>query len=239
MNALRRRLALALTAIAHVLLCSCIESHEEVWLEPDGSGRAEIRATLPAAVLAAKGGEKEVGAMIETALSSTKAFTRAHHEITTRGDRAEIRIEADFDSAMDLIEVTEGPSSAELPPAVKHMAGTLQVAIHGRTLDFKRTISPGKALPGAGLLPASALDGGRLVTVVHLPAAAFDHNATRVENQGRTLVWEIPLAQAVRKPMVTRFRMDIPIPWHLVAGIAIPLILGSVWLIRRRARRKA
>ncbi len=217
-----------------------MESHEEVWLESDGSGRAEIRASLPAAILAARGGEKEVGAMIESALSSAGVFSSSHYQITTRGDRAEIRIEAAFDSAMDLVDMTEKSNSTTLPPAMSHMAGRIEVAIHGRTLDFKRVSTPGKALPGSGFLPASAFEGGRLVTTIHLPAAAYDHNASRTGNGGRTLVWETPLAQAVRKPLVARFRMDLPIPWHLVAGIGIPVVCGVAFLIRRiRARRRS
>jgi hypothetical protein len=106
-------------------------------------------------------------------------------------------------------------------------------------LDFTRTLSPSKALPGWALLPASPLDGHHLVYIIHLPAAATDSNATRVSDAGRTLVWDMPLAMALKAPFRTHFLMPIPIPWALVTTIAIPLSLacGFGWLQLRKSRR--
>jgi hypothetical protein len=54
-----------------------------------------------------------------------------------------------------------------------------------------------------------------------------------MEDAGRTLIWDIPLAQAVKSPVITRFKMDMPIPWTLVSCIAIPLSLACGVMIRR------
>lgn len=75
--------------------------------------------------------------------------------------------------------------------------------------------------------------------IMHLPSVPMESNATRVENAGRTLVWDIPLSQALKSPVVTRFKMQIPIPWHLVATIAVPLsgVACATVLLRRRKQR--
>ena len=216
-----RILLLAVTA----LLCSCIDSREEFWLQADGSGRAEITCTLPAAAARVQGGDAGIREMIATFLKNTPEITASSHEVTTDGNRTQLKIRVSFDSALDLMNVASGPAIRNLPSAASHLAGDVNAKFRGRTLELTRTIYPGKALPGAAFLPASQFEGYKFVTRLHLPAAATESNATRVENGGRTLVWETPLATAVHTPPSTRFKMDIPIPWKLVTAISLPLSL--------------
>lgn len=236
MNSLLCRLAAAVVALASA---SCFDSREEFWLEADGSGRAEIRISAPAAVLAMKGGEQGVARMIDEFVRSAPEIRDSSHQIRTEGDRAVIDLRITFDSALDLVDLAQGPSVESLPDAARHLAGDVEVQFNGRTLELERSASPGKALPGAAFLPDKALDGHHLVSIVHLPAPGFDHNASRVENGGRTLVWDVPLADAVRKPVVSRFKMKVPLPWGLVSAIGAPVSLLAVWALVRWRRRGA
>jgi hypothetical protein len=231
-------------AILLALVCSsCLECREEFWLEADGSGRAEIRASVPASVLAMQGGEAKVGKLLAEFLRDTPEIRGSTYQIRREGDRAAIDLDLTFTSALDLAEVTKGPSAKALPEAATHLAGEIETRFRGRTLELERSVAPGKALPGSAFLPASTFEGRRLVSIVHLPEPAFDHNATRVGNGGRTLIWDVPVAEAMRKPMVSRFKMKVPVPWGLVAGIGIPVCLLAAWGFARwrnaRQRRAA
>ena len=232
MNFLKAQTRILLLAVA-CQLTSCIDSREEFWLEANGKGRAEITYSLPAAAARMQGGESEIRAMITGFLNNTPEISASSHEVTTEGNRTRVKVRVSFDSALDLMDAASGPAMRHLPSAASHLAGQVKAEFHGRTLDLTRTIAPGKALPGSAFLPDSQFDGRRLVTVLHLPVPAAESNATRVENGGRTLIWDTPLAAAVRAPITTRFRMEIPIPWALVSAIALPLSLAAGFVIFR------
>jgi len=230
---IQTRITVRLLAVsAAVLLASCIDSREEFWIDSRGGGRGEITYVLPAAALRLHGGEAGVTAMIDDFLSKAPAIKRASREVSKDGGEATVRLAYEFDSALDLVEIMAGPAIRELPAAAAHLMGDVRVRLRGRSLEYSRSSSPGRALPGASFMPASRLEG-RLVTIIHLPAPATESNATRVENGGRTLVWDTPLADAVRQPQVTRFKMKIPIPWNLVLGVALPLGLACGFVIVR------
>jgi hypothetical protein len=241
MTAPQAVLRLAAAAVL-CMLASCIDATEEVWLEADGSGRTEIHYDLPAAAARLQGGEAGVRQMIEDFLKRTPEITSSHAEVTKQGDRLHVRVRAAFDSALDLQAVAEGSSFDELPSAASHLAGVVEVDFRGRRIDFSRTITPSKALPGSFFMPSSQFEGRRLVYTMHLPAAVLSSNATRTENSGRTLVWDMPLAEAVKTPIVQQFQMDAPIPWKLVSGVAIPVTfaLGALLVLRfRRSQASA
>ncbi len=225
-------------AILPILLCAaCIECREEFWLNADGSGRAEIRASVPNTVLAMRGGEQAVAKMLDRFIRDTPELHGSTYRIRTNGDRAAIDLDLTFKSAPALADVLKGPSAKALPEAARHLAGEIETRTRGLTLEMERSVSPGKAIPGSALLPASTYNGRRFVSIVHLPAPAFDHNATRVENDGRTLIWDLPVADAVRRPVVSRFKMRLPVPWGLVAAISAPvLLLASFGFVRWRRR---
>ena len=223
-----------------VLLVSCIDGREEYWFAGDGSGRADIRYTLPAATTRMYGGDTGLREMVAGFLKDTPAITSSHHEIVTEGNHTRVRIHFGFASALDLKEIVSGPSLKYLPAAASHLAGEMQADLRGRTLEVSRKISPAKALPGSIFLPSSQFEACRLVYIMHLPAAATESNATRVEDDGRTLVWDFALAQAVQTPVITRFKMDIPIPWKFVTRIALLLVMvcGVAFLVVRKLRRR-
>lgn len=226
--------------LAACLLTSCIDCHEEIWLEADGSGHADISYTLPAAAAKFQGGEAGVRKQIEKFLAETKEIKSSACEVTTEGDRLKIRVRAAFDSALDLKEISSGGAMAELPSSATNLAGKVEVSVKGRTVDLSRTISPGAALPGAGFMPASTFEGHRLVYIIHLPMAAKESNATRTEDDGRTLIWDFPLAEAVRTPVTTQFSADIPIPrWMLIAAAPVALVVGWLAMLGFKQLRKA
>ena len=228
-----------LTLLTACLLLSCIDGREEIWLNPNGSGRADVSYSLPAAAARFQGGEAGVRRMIGDFLKDTPAITNSSYEVGTEGDRLNIRVQATFESARDLQKVSQGGGQDKLPSSARHLAGEMTVNVDGRTVDFARTIAPGKALPGAMFLPASQFEGRNLTYIIHLPTAATETNATRIDDGGRTLTWDYPLAGAVRNPFTLRFKAKIPIPkWMLASAGAAALAAGGlVFFACRKSRR--
>lgn len=235
MNLLRAAWFLPVVAVA-LLSSACVESREEYWIDARGGGRGEIAISLPATALRLHGGEEGAGEMIDSFMREIPGIELTKREVSTDGDRATMRIAFRFDSALDLAEFTESPAMRELPSAVTHLTGKVDVSLRGRELSYIRRSDPGRAIPGVSLLPASRLDG-RLVTIIHLPSPAKESNATHVDDGGRTLVWDTTLAAAVKKPLVMRFKIDIPIPWPLVLGVGLPLGLAGGFVIVRLRKR--
>lgn len=177
--------------------------------------------------------------MIASFLKETPEFANSTCEVVVEEKRVRMKINIAFDSALALRDIGNGASIRTLPAAASHLAGEVTAGLRGRSLEYTRKISASKALPGAAFLSAAQLDGHRMTYIMHLPSAPIESNATRVENSGRTLVWDIPLSQALKSPVVTRFKMQIPIPWSLVTAITVPLsgAACAIILLRRRKMR--
>lgn len=238
MNPARLILRVLLLAVV-ALLASCIDGREEYWLDANGGGRAEASYQLPAAVARMHGGEQGIRRLLEDFLESTPEIHSGSCEVATRDGRVHVSVRAAFHSALELKNIASGEAMRSLPSAATHIAGNVRAGIRGRTLEFQRTIDPARALPGAALLPAAQVHGHRLTYIMHLPEAALESNATRVEDAGRTLVWEFPLEKALAAPLTTRFRMRVPIPWGTVTALALPLTLaGGLTVARLRKSRR-
>lgn len=211
------------------LLTSCIDCHEEVWLESNGSGRADITYTLPSMAARFHGGANGVKRMIANFLATTKEIKSSTCEVSSENDRLKIHVTGSFDSVRDFKKISAESTILKLPSSATGLAGKVDVNSHGREVSFSRTISPGVALSGSGFMPASTFAGHRLVYIIHLPVVPEKSNATRLADGGRTLVWDFPLGIAIQKPVTTRFKVKIPIPpWFFIAGSSIAVSIAGV-----------
>ena len=233
-----RRIALLLCPL---LLClfvsSCIDGKEEIWLNADGSGKAEFTYEIPASAAAFKGGAKGVDELIAGLL---EGHPRATHSTVKDGDRLKIFVHLPFNSPQELQDLAGSEKSGSMPESFKSLAGTVDFKQSGRTIDISRTINPGRALPGARFYPESQLKGRQLNYIVHLPIPASGSNATRTEDSNRTLIWEVPLSKALRGPITTEFQAVIPIPpsWLLPLGIGLLIIGFGIFLLVRKLRNR-
>ena len=219
-------------------LASCIDGREEYWIADNGGGRAEIEYSVPASMAKLEGGDEAIREMLEEFFKGTSAIQQAKCEVATNHGRTRVSVRFAFDSGMKLAEASGHARSGHLPPAVGHIVGEVSAGIKGRTLEFVRTATPDKSIPGAGLLPQGQFDNRKLVFIIHLPVPAKESNATRVTDEGRTLCWETSLADTVNQPLAMRFRMDLPIPWGrilmLMAILSGTVALAVRWIRKRR-----
>ena len=205
------------------MLSSCIDGREEYWLARDGSGVAEVIYEVPAKVVALKGGDAGIQQLIENWIAGTPEVRREVCEVTTTGDRTRVHVRLAFDSALKLFELSKsgsGSASPTLPSAFQHLVGTFDFRLHGRDVEFTRTVSPGKAFLNGLLLPKHETDGRRLVYTLHLPEPAIESNATQTLDGGKTLVWDRALADGLKQPLVTHLKARVPVPYWMIASSA-------------------
>ena len=236
------KFAAACVGILCLALTSCLDTREEVWIRPDGSGSARINVSLPAAAAAIHGGEEGVTKLIEKFVADTPAITTHLLSTQIEADRLDVDLTITFSNALDFLEETSGPAAEKMPAAGAEMIGTAEIDFKGLDLVFSRTVELSKAIPGAIFIPQRQLDGHTVTTIIHLPAAATTHNATSTADGDHTLIWETSLAEAIRKPKVSHFTMPLPIPWGSICFIALLLLIlltALIYYLRRRKRAKA
>ena len=227
-------------AAASVLLCSCVDVEEEVWLNADASGAARIQVSLPENAARLQGGEKGVRQAIEDFIDASSVFSSYSLETETENGLLKVDLAVTFDNAMDLADLKK--ASGSLPTGTGKMMGETSVEFSGLSLIYARKAEIGKSIPGSFLIPESKLRGHGITTIFHLPLPATTHNATSTEDGGKTLIWKTPLAVAFKQPMENQFTMPLPIPWALIAmgfALLLFLVLIVIYYFRKDRQRKA
>jgi hypothetical protein len=231
MDTMRRLSRLILLTVCMVL-ASCIDGKEEYWLEKDGSGRAEIRYEIPAAIARGAGGEAGILKMLDEFIRDTPTLTDATRQVTRKDERMMVELKASFKSVLDLIDAVRGESAltaGSCKELVDPLIGQFDIRQSGLSVELTRTVTPSKSLPGSFFMPASQFEGRRLIYILHLPVVAREFNATRTEDDGRTLIWDQPLQEALKKRITMHVNAGLTIPWWLIAVSVAVLGLLS-WL---------
>lgn len=229
---------LLIACLVALLVSSCLDSHEEVWINADASGKARVQLSLPISAVIANGGEKEIRSMIMDYFESTPAFTSYTLETSTLKDQLRIDVTMTFNNAFDLKDSISSPEFQKLPDAANDLLGKFKAEIQDRNLTFHRQIDLTKTIPGSVFIPDEQLKDHKLVTIIHLPKAASSHNAHSIENSGKTLIWSTPTATAFRDPLSQSFIMPLPIPWIKIGSIALAVIVlvggGGFYIFKRK-----
>jgi hypothetical protein len=227
--------------LAACLLTSCIDCREEIWFNSAGGGRADITYSLPAITAQFQGGESGVRQRIEKFLADTKGIQFSTCAVATENERLKIHVTGSFKSAQDFKKITAQNTVDQLPPTATNLAGKFEVRSHGREINYSRIISPGTAIPGAGFMPASTFASHHLIYIIHFPVVPADSNATRTEDDGRTLVWDFPLETAILKPENMRFKVIIPYPaWvYLISAGVVLATSGLLFFGLKRLKNRA
>jgi hypothetical protein len=230
-----------LAGLACLALGACFDIREEIWIHRNGSGHARLDYTLPESALLLAGGTAGLEAKVRELVATQPEIRLDAVSVTIAGGEAKIAVALSTDSMLSLIELQESEAFQELPDAAGNIAGTVVVKLKGLDIDFTRTVKVREAL-GLASLAIGGEDRARrsLEYIVHLPKAPKESNATSTADGGKTLVWKSSLGDALKKPVVTRFRAALPIPWyaHAAAGLLLAGIVALVLRVRRRRRQR-
>jgi len=225
-----------------LLLASCFESHEEVWLNADASGAARFKISLPLTPTKLQGGEEGIREKITEYIETSGAFSSYELNTSVVDDRLYIELYVTFENALDLQKASSPEALKDVPSASTALMGTTDVSFQGLNIACTRTIDICKAIPAAKYFTKKSIRDFKLTTIIHLPKAPISHNATSTENEGKTLIWITPLEKAIAGPQQSIFVMPIPIPWVTVSVLASVLLLLIVlltyYIISRRKRKQ-
>jgi hypothetical protein len=232
-----RFLAIFLTTLGCLILNSCFDVREEIWIKPDGSGRAEVNYSVPSSALALAGGENGIQDEIQRIFDSEPELRLDEFVATSSGGDTNIRIKASTDSMLSLIDMQDNEVLKNLPEAASGFAGEFDVKLDGLAISFDRRINLQKTLGIASLVISGEQRQKRKLTyIIHLPNKPESHNAPSTADAGRTLIWNYTLGDALSSPISTSFIVKIPIPWWAYAGVALLLALLA-WSLTKLIRR--
>ncbi len=226
-----------------LLLGACFDIHEEVWIHRNGSGRAELNYSVPESALRLTGGAAGLEAKIRELVATQPKIRLDDLSITIADEQAKISAHLSTDSLLALRDLKKSEGFQNMSDAATNIAGHFDVRVKGLDVDFARTVKIGEALGlGSLVIGGEERKNRRITYIVHLPTVPEENNAMWVEDDGKTLRWDMSLGEAMSKPVVTRFRAAMPIPW-VVYAILAGLVAGGVALILRirflRRRRAA
>lgn len=234
-----RALLLACLCLVAVALTSCIDGTEEFWLDEKGAGAIEVTYDIPTSALNLWGGEPKIREALDEWLNGSPDVRCEKLEVHAEGDRTHLHVRIAFDSVMKFIELSKSGKSRSGGAFFENFTGLFDVKVKGRQIDFTRTVSPNKALAGGLFIPRKEIEGRRLKYIVHLPVVPLRSNADQIQDGGKTLVWDYPLSEGLKKPIVTHLVANIPIPkWAIACAILIgALALFGLYKLTRWVRR--
>lgn len=225
--------------LACLVLASCFDIREEVWVHADGSGRAKFDYRFPDEALIPLGGKDRLEAKLRRTFENSENLELDRLELTENDGELHLSVGWKIDSMLELRELTESPAFQDLPPSSREFAGTFEMKIEGLEVDFRREMNLRDALGFTAFAIGPNQRRERTIEVViHLPAAARRHDADRTADGGRTLIWDRTLGEALDTPLVTSFVAPIPLPWWIWAAVIalLALLIALAFKLSRRFR---
>ena len=243
---LRMRLLALLPVLLPLLLVSCIEGEEEIWLEPDGSGRIEATYKMPTVVAQKIGDPDELVEILKNAAARDPHIELTSVSHQTRRGGVTLKFSGTFDDLRKLATFPQrqlrDPAEPDKRVKAEVLFGTTHLDISWRGLSYERQVDISwllKSSPAAkSIVRVPALLGNSSFRyTLNLPTSARESNSTTQSQDGHRLEWLFPLKNHVQEPMHLTAEGDLPLPGTLWL---IPLaVLVLLFLIQnRRARKK-
>jgi hypothetical protein len=233
-----------LTGLACLLLTACFDIREELWVHRDGSGRAELTYVVPRSAVMLAGGTEELETRLRELMATQPKLKLEALQVSEGETGVTIAATVTTESMLSLMDLKKSGDMRTLPGSAVDIAGDFDVRMVGLDIDFSRTIRVKEAL-GLGAFGVSAEDkkNRKLAYILHLPKKPLSSNALAIEDDGKTLRWELTLGEAMQKPLVTSFRARMPVPvavWYGAALIlvALTILLWKIWKWRRRSAER-
>ena len=225
-----------------VILHSCIEGEEEIWIDGDGSGKLRAHYRIPSIAL------KQLGEP-EDFIRAIKLVDEAEEGIEVQNVTFEIikgkgvfHLEATFENALDLLEISDRNRSVFVeeaeadPEQLDALTGDINMGIEGIHVNFTRAVSLGPVFPSMVQRSPTMLGPSAFSYTIHFPAEVIETNAPNISEDRRTVSWEFLLKNYVDQPMLMTAKTKLPIPWWAWAVLAALLLMfaGLIWKLIHR-----
>jgi len=229
-----------------LLLVSCIDGEEEIWLKRDGSGRLEATYKMPGAIMKRFGSAPDLQQKLEDAIAKEPSIRVTHIGHHMEDGRVVFEFGAKFDDIRILAAFPKkhlrDPSTPGTASSEEALFGTMDLQVKGLTLIFEREIDLTPVLPDSARQNPGMLGESVFRYTVHVPTKANRHNATSTADMGRTLLWEFPLRKYTNAPMSLIMKAPLPMPWWVwLTGslIGVIFLLLLIWAAKyTMAKRK-
>lgn len=238
-----------LMAILLMLLNSCIDGDEEVFIHADGSGRMKVQYRVPSMVMSDKD-SAELVELIERKVGREDKLTLITNRVEEKHGQKVIEIEIAATSVIELQELLVenesltggGAAPGKSNKMLQSLLGDAQVDVDGGIVGVTRDVNLDSLLSEyLGKRGATLLGDSEFRYTVHLPEAAEQSNAHDILSGGKTLKWTFLLRECQQHPIRMEFKAPIPIPWWIYA-LLVMVICGLVfvgWLIFKKRSKKS
>lgn len=225
-----------------VLLSSCIDGEEEVFIEANGSARVKAVYRVPGMIFSAEDAEA-LRVSIEQEVGREKNLRLITNQVEKqKGNRVIIlEIETDDVTGLEgrLAEHDPGVVPSKADKILHAIVGRIAVNMEGLSVNLTRKVDLRPLLEeyiGSG--SASMLGDSEFRYTVHLPEVAEKSNAHEVSNGGRTLKWSHKLVECSSKPITLSMTTPMPLPWwlYMVAALLLLVLVWGVYVMIRKLR---
>ncbi len=238
----------SLLAMSLMLLNSCIDGEEEVFIHADGSGRVKLQYQVPGMIFSDADAkvlietiEREVGKRENLQLLTNRVENENGQKII------HVEIATDNVAGLDDDDVSEDDTSSESDEASKSdkwlhaLLGDVKVDVSGVSAAVSRQVNLEPLLEEyLGTRGVSLLGESEFRYTVHLPTAVEQSNAHEVLNGGKTLKWRYLLRECKQKPIVMGLKASIPLPWWVYGGVGmagVGVLLCGFWWVKKSAKK--
>ncbi len=222
-----------------MILSSCVEGEEEVWINADASGRFRAHYEIPKIALSQMAAPDDVIRALRKVDELEDGIEITTLSFEKRGSKAIFHLEANFDDARELLEMSERneelfvEETATDPKQIDAIAGDIEFAIKGLTPTFNRSISLNGLFPSMVSNRPKMLGSSNFKYTIHLPAKVKESNAHSISNDGRTVSWTFLLKEHFEVPMQMSFTSELPVPWWGWLALSL-FVFVLAWLLWRK-----
>lgn len=234
-------------ALLPMLLSSCIEGDEEIFLNADGSARMKAVYSLPAIIFSDKDAAK-LQAQITKEIGEEERVNLLTNKVERVNGKQVITIEVETADLLELEDLIDEESDSDDEKGSKSeqildtLLGEFAFRREGLGAGVNRKVDLEPLLDKfVGERWPSMLGDSEFRYTIHFPEAVKVSNAHEVTNGGRTVKWRYKLSECREKPIELDMVASIPVPWWVYAGLAVVVILLilGVWklisVIKKRA----
>jgi hypothetical protein len=239
------RFLLILTAIPLLFLTSCIEGEEEIWMNWDASGKIRVHFELPPIFRMKLGDPKVLVKVIRDLEENEEGIEIQELYFKQVGSKLVFHLEATFDDATDLLEISERNvdsivKGTTMDPAqlLEAITGSISVGLQGLDVSIQREINLEEMFPELATGNPKRLGSSNFRYQIHLPFPIKSSNAHAVTNDGKSLEWIFILKEYTKKPMGMSLDTRMAFP-RWVWAIAVLFLLGFIFLVWKLLRRRA